>query len=110
MFCIATGAIPCGMYVLHKCDNPRCINPEHLFLGDHDENMRDKARKGRASRLLGEQHPMAKLTAEQVEKIRADARVSRLIAPEYGISSRQVRGIKSGRAWKEEKSKISKAA
>lgn len=69
------GPIPDGMQVLHRCDNPGCTNPEHLFLGTNEDNIRDRMRKGRpgsqAWRDAGERHPNAKLTDEQCAQIRA---------------------------------------
>lgn len=55
------GKIPPGMFVCHKCDNPSCINPDHLFIGTPKDNMIDKAIKGRSVRFVGENNPMAKL-------------------------------------------------
>ena len=51
------GAIPEGAHILHRCDNRRCVNPHHLFLGSNDENMADMVRKGRASRRFGMDNP-----------------------------------------------------
>jgi hypothetical protein len=62
------GPIPDGMCVLHRCDNPPCINPNHLFVGTHADNINDKVSKGRQSR--GEKQWEAKLTEDQVREIR----------------------------------------
>lgn len=56
--------------VCHHCDNVWCVNPNHLFLGTHLDNMKDKAKKGRASRLVGERNPNSKLSRGMVEEIR----------------------------------------
>ena len=52
------GPIPEGFHVLHTCDNPRCVNPSHLFLGTNDDNCKDKAQKGRAFAMFGKDNPM----------------------------------------------------
>lgn len=70
-FAAHVGPIPSGMKVLHRCDVPRCVNPAHLWLGTDRDNMRDMASKGRAGTSLGEANPCSKLTAAQVEAIRA---------------------------------------
>lgn len=96
------GPIPGGQHVLHRCDNPKCIRPEHLFLGDQASNMADKMAKKRhrygVSR--GTDHGCSKLNEEQVREIRASTGPSRIIAELYGISGRQVRDIRTLKVWK----------
>lgn len=64
------GEIPKGMCVCHKCDTPKCINPEHLFLGSHTDNMQDKCQKGRQA--AGDTNGRSKLSSTKVEFIRAN--------------------------------------
>jgi hypothetical protein len=63
------GPIPFGLSVIHKCDNPKCVNPKHLSVGTHSDNMLDAYKKNRKSNL-GVKNPRAKLTEEQVKEIR----------------------------------------
>lgn len=67
---LAYGDIPDGMDILHRCDNPSCVRPEHLTPGTHADNMADMMAKGRNRQPSGERHPRAKLTWEQVREIR----------------------------------------
>lgn len=92
------GEIPPGVQVLHKCDNPACVNPDHLFLGSHLGNMADRDSKGRQNK--GETHGMVKLTEESVRLIFSDPRRHTEVASEYGISFVTVSDIKRGRSWK----------
>lgn len=55
-YAITFGEIPEGMYICHRCDNPPCCNPDHLWLGTHADNQRDKVAKGRQSRISGDNH------------------------------------------------------
>jgi hypothetical protein len=94
--------IPDGLCVCHHCDNPPCIEPEHLFLGTYSDNARDKIRKGRNRpvHVKGDDNPNAKLTANQARQIRLDDRKCSVIAGEYGIDTSQVFRIKNGTNWK----------
>lgn len=92
------GPVPEGLWVLHTCDNPPCVNPEHLFLGTHDDNMADRSAKGRAPR--GEGCRNARLTDALVREIRASTEVSRVLAERLGVSGRAIRSARSGRSWK----------
>jgi hypothetical protein len=64
------GPIPDNLHVLHKCDNPSCVRPDHLFLGTHQENMDDRERKKRRKPARGEKHGCSKLTTNDVIRIR----------------------------------------
>lgn len=64
------GPIPDGFDVLHHCDVRCCTNPEHLYVGTHQQNMDDKARRGRVKLVYGVDNPSHKLTDEQVEKVK----------------------------------------
>jgi hypothetical protein len=67
---LINGQIPDRLQVLHSCDNPACCNPKHLFLGTHQDNMKDKIAKKRQSKLGGERNPSAKLSDYQISVIR----------------------------------------
>lgn len=91
---IANGVIPQGLFVCHRCDNPRCCNPAHLFLGTAADNNADMMAKRRNRR--GERHHNAKLTDAQVIAIRTDARSTKKIAAAYGVCATVVGNIKRG--------------
>ena len=93
------GSVPDGMCVLHRCDNPSCVNPAHLFLGTQKINSDDKISKGRFIALSRERNGMAKLTSEQVVAIRSDVRTHREIAKDYGISYGHVSKLKRHQNW-----------
>ena len=71
--------------VCHHCDNPRCVNPDHLFLGTAKDNHDDAVEKGRKPGRRGMRAPNAKLTDDQVRAIRADNRHQAVIGKEYGL-------------------------
>lgn len=96
------GPIPTGVFCLHRCDNRRCVNPEHLFLGDVKDNYDDMIRKGRGA--VGSRHPLAKLTEKDVRDIRARFATGndliKDIATDYEVSPSLVGMIVRGKKWK----------
>jgi hypothetical protein len=104
---IANGSIPDGLFVLHRCDNPECTNPAHLFLGTNDDNIADMRAKNRnvdPPRRVGEAVNTHKLTATQVVQIRArfaaGIESQSAIARAFGVTSQQVGHIVRGEQWK----------
>ena len=97
------GPFALDLDVLHRCDNPPCCNPAHLFLGTARDNLRDASAKGRTARRTGEDSPRHKLTWEQVHAIRrrlGDGAPTRTLAREYGVSQVTIVHIGTGRTWK----------
>lgn len=95
------GPIPAGMIVCHRCDNRRCINPDHLFIGTTQDNVDDKMAKGRFRPCRGERSGTSKLTESEIMAIRLDNRPQSTIAADYGISQSNVSIIKQGKTWAE---------
>lgn len=91
------GPIPEEKQALHKCDITICVNPSHLFLGDHIDNMKDMVMKGRVA--VGENHGKSKFTTEQILSIRKDPRSYRDIATDYGTTKGYISLIKNKKRW-----------
>lgn len=94
------GPIPDGTSVCHTCDNPPCINPEHLWLGTPADNARDKVAKGRDNNPFGEHHYGSKSTTDQVTEMRrrrAGGEILRTIATDMNVSLSTVSKICTGR-------------
>ena len=99
---IATrGNIPAGALLCHTCDNRRCINPEHLFLGTPKDNMQDMSKKGRNAKLFGERNGNSKLTEKQVLEIIEDLKTMNCseVGRKRNVPIRTVNGIKNGNHW-----------
>ena len=97
---IFNGPIPYGMMVLHTCDNPRCVNPDHLFLGTNKDNMADMAAKGRGNAPRGEEQHLARLTEAAVQSIRASRKPGIALARDFGISPQTVCDVRKRKTWK----------
>ena len=99
-YTFGVGEIPDGLMVLHKCDNRRCINPQHLYVGTHSKNMQDMAR---SNVLKGERNPKAILTEGDVVTIKSLIQSKLItyakIADNFGVSRQAIKDIASGRTW-----------
>lgn len=97
------GPIPDGKCVLHKCDNPSCVNPKHLFLGTNYDNWHDMENKGRwkpGGCPQGEKHPLAKLSDEQVKAIRLCSLSGPELARRYGVRPQTIYAVRNRETWK----------
>lgn len=90
---------PNKLQVLHTCDNPKCVNPDHLWLGTNKDNVNDRVNKNRSNRPRGAKSGMAKYTQETVTLIRAHTGPLSAIVREFGISKSQASKIRSGECW-----------
>lgn len=106
-YSVLVGPIVDNLHVLHRCDNPRCVRPDHLFLGTNEDNVADRIAKGRPGgaqtwkvRRVGEAHPLAKLSNADVEQIRemyGRGESTRSIAERFGIRMETTWRIATGR-------------
>lgn len=116
---IRKGPIPAGMMLCHTCDNPSCVNPNHLYVGTHRDNMRDMRERRRSFAATqpervrelgrkmgssntwtrGEGNPKAKLTAEQAAAVAADPRPTRFLVADYGLHRTSIQRIRRGAQW-----------
>lgn len=87
-----------GQVVRHTCDNPLCINPEHLVAGTHADNVQDRVERGRSAK--GERNGRAKLTPAQVLEIRASSAPDLTLAQVHSVHPRTIAFIRSGQNWK----------
>ena len=95
------GDTPKGVFVLHRCDNPLCVNPDHLFLGTQRDNVKDMWDKGRARQGVskGENHGCSKLTESQVIEIRTSSENGPTVARRVGVSTSTVYDIRNRKIW-----------
>lgn len=102
-YILAKGDIPDGLFVCHACDNPLCVNPDHLFLGTPRDNTHDCIQKGRFRRAIGDRNRHAKLTEANVLEIlrlHSEGLNSIQIAEKFNVNDQSVRNIVRGKTWK----------
>lgn len=96
------GPIPHEALVLHRCDTPSCVRPDHLFVGSPQDNMDDMAAKGRDRKAVGSRNASARLSSDQARAIKARIASGdnmRAMAREFGVSKSTIYAMKIGRSW-----------
>lgn len=95
---VFVGPIPIGMFVCHKCDFPLCINPEHLFLGTHQDNMNDAFSKGRLAKKLNMED------AQKIRKMSLSGWKGVELAKKFGVTPKMISYILNNERWKKSSS------
>ncbi|WP_394118326.1 HNH endonuclease signature motif containing protein [Xanthobacter lutulentifluminis] len=96
------GDIPNGLHVLHRCNTPSCVNPDHLYLGTNLDNAADRIAAGtqaRPPRKIGEDHGYARLKEDEARQIKFGSLSASECAKVYSVSIPTVYAIRSGRNW-----------
>jgi hypothetical protein len=92
--------IPKGKEICHHCDNKKCVNPRHLFIGTHLDNMKDRDRKGHNVISIGEKNGNHKLTARMVREIRKSNEPSIFLGKVYGVNHSTICNVRNRKYWK----------
>lgn len=103
-YAITCGEIPEGMNILHKCDNHICVNPNHLFVGTQKDNVADCTLKNRRAKFIGENHPRAKITQNDVDYIKSynphtPYGTIPYLMQMFSMSRTQIKSIRNGKSW-----------
>lgn len=97
------GSIPKDNHILHKCDNPSCVNPQHLWVGTNNDNVQDRVNKGREADRKGEKNPNAKITYEIATKIRKMYKTRNykvyILGQMFGVNRNVIGRIIGGKQW-----------
>lgn len=100
---LSFGPIPDGLWVLHKCDNPPCVNPAHLFLGTNADNVADRTAKGRTVSVRGPRpgsgRKLSRTVVDDIRELLRQGETCGGIARQYGMSRQAISSIKNGHAW-----------
>jgi hypothetical protein len=99
-YILYVGGIPPNTLVCHSCDNPGCVNPDHLFLGTPKLNMEDKYNKNRQIHVRGEEVGNSKLSTEDVKHIRSSSFGNQQLAKYYGVTHSLISAIRLNKCWK----------
>ena len=94
------GEIPEGLYILHTCDNPLCVNPEHLYAGTAKQNAQDREGRQRGQHVKGENQGSSKLTDQDILNIRASSDSQRKLAKQYNVSQHTIWCIVNHITWR----------